>query len=66
MGKVLVIILATCAALAVCVHFVGASRMASTAVSVPPTDHTPAFGITWTILGALVIGGVFYKLVKGK
>jgi hypothetical protein len=66
MGKVLVIILATCAALAVCVHFVGGSRMASTALSVPGTEHTPAFGITWTVIGALVIGGIFYKLVKGK
>jgi hypothetical protein len=66
MGKVLVIILATCAALAVCVHLAGAGRMGSTALSVPGTEHTPAFGITWTVIGALVIGGIFYKLVKGK
>lgn len=66
MGKALVIILATCAALGVLVHFLGGARMASTAVTVPGTEHTPAFGITWTIMGALIIGGVFYKLVKGK
>lgn len=65
MGKILVIILATCAALAVCVHLFGA-RMGSTALTVPGTEHTPAFGLTWTIIGALVIGGVFYKVVKGK
>jgi hypothetical protein len=40
--------------------------MGSTALSVPGTEHTPAFGITWTVIGALVIGGIFYKLVKGK
>jgi hypothetical protein len=64
MGKAFVIILATCAALGILVHFLGAGAMASTAVTVPGTEHTPAIGLTWTILGALIIGGVFYKLVK--
>lgn len=66
MGKWLVIILATCAALGILVHLFGASHMAATAVNVPGTSHTPSFGITWTIMGALVVGGLFYKLVKGK
>jgi hypothetical protein len=66
MGKVLVIILATCAALGIMVHLFGGARLASTALTIPGTDHTPTFGITWTVLGALLIGGIFYKLVKGK
>ena len=66
MGKVLVVVLATCAALALCVHLFGGARMATTALTVPGTEHTPAFGITWTIIGALVIGGLFYKIAKGK
>jgi len=66
MGKWLVVILATCAALGILVHLFGASHMASTAVSVPGTEHTPSFGITWTILGFVLVGGLFYKLVKGK
>lgn len=66
MGKVLVIILATCAALGILVHFFGSASMASTAMTVPGTQHTPSFGLSWFIIGGLVVGGVFYKLVKGK
>jgi hypothetical protein len=57
MGKWLVVILATCAALGILVHLFGASHMSATAVTVPGTEHTPTFGITWTM---------FLKLVKGK
>jgi hypothetical protein len=66
MGKVIVAILATLAALSIAVYLVGANRMASTAYQVPGTEHTPTFGITWTIIGALVIGGLIFKVVKGK
>jgi len=66
MGKVIVIILATCAALGILVHFLGHATMGSTAVTVPNTEHTPAFGLTWFVIGGLFIGGLFYKLVKGK
>ena len=66
MGKILVIILATLAALSLCVFLFGGARMAGTAFTVPGSEHTPAFGVTWTIIGALVIGGLFYKVVKGK
>lgn len=66
MGKALVIVLATLAGLGILVYCVGGTRMSTTALNVPGTEHTPAFGITWTVIGALVLGGVFYKLVKGK
>lgn len=65
MGKFIVIILATCAALGILVHLFG-QHMSSTAVVVPGTEHTPSFALTWTIIGALAVGGVFYKIVKGK
>jgi len=64
MGKAFVIILATCAALGILVHFLGHGTMGATAVTVPGTEHTPAFGLSWFIIGGLICGGVFYKLVK--
>lgn len=66
MGKILVIILATCMALGLLVHFLGANSMGSTAFHFPGTDHTSGFAVTWFVVGGLVIGGLFYKLVKGK
>ena len=63
MGKWLVIILATCAALGILVHFVG-SGMGATALQVPSTQHTPTFAITWFVIGGVVLGGLFYKLIK--
>ena len=64
MGKALVIILATCAALGILVHFFGSGAMGSAALHVPSTSHTPTFGVTWFVIGGLVIGGLFYKLIK--
>ena len=64
MGKALVIILATCAALGILVHFMGQGTMGGTALAVPATQHTPTFAITWFVVGGLVLGGLFYKLVK--
>ena len=64
MGKWIVIILATCAALGMLVHFVGGAAMGGTALQVPATQHTPTFAITWFIIGGLVVSGLFYKLVK--
>ena len=65
MGKFIVILLATCAAVGILVHLFG-HHMATTAVVVPGTEHTPSFALTWTVIGALAVGGVFYKIVKGK
>lgn len=64
MGKALVIILATCAALGILVHFFGSAAMGGAAVHVPGTQHTPTFAVTWFVVGGLVIGGLFYKLIK--
>ena len=64
MGKALVIILATAAALGILVHFFGHGAMGQAAVHVPSTEHTPTFGITWFVVGGLVLGGLFYKLIK--
>lgn len=64
MGKFLVIILATAAALGILVHFLGHHSLATTAVTVPGTEHTPAFGLTWFVIGGLIFGGLFYKLIK--
>lgn len=64
MGKALVIILATCAALGILVHFLGHHSLATTAVTVPGTEHTPAFAVTWFVIGGLIFGGLFYKLIK--
>lgn len=66
MGKFLVAILATLAAVWLVVYFVGVSKMASTAVDVPGTSHTPAFGVTWTLLVAGVLGLLVWRTVKGK
>lgn len=66
MGKVLVILLATFACLAILVHFVGGQTMGSTALNVPGTAHTPAFGLTWTIVLGACIGYGVYRIVKGK
>ena len=66
MGKLIVAFLATCAALAVVIHFVGANRLASTAVTVPGTEHTPTFGITWTLVCGGVIAFAIWRIVKGK
>ena len=55
MGKWLVIILATCAALGILVHLVGHHNMGATALQVPSTEHTPTFAITWFVVGGLVI-----------
>lgn len=66
MGKALVVVLATLAALAFVVYFVGASRVGSVAVDVPSTTHSPAFGVTWTVILLGGFGLMFWKIVKGK
>ena len=64
MGKWLVIFLAAAAALGVLAHLVGRHNLATTALQVPGTEHTPTFAITWFVVGGLVLSGLFYKLVK--
>lgn len=64
MGKVIVALLATCAVCWVAWRFVGAS-MGSTAVTVPATAHTGAFGITWALVLFVVAGIVVWRTVKG-
>ncbi len=66
MGKVLVAILATMAALALVVYFVGASRMTQTAFNVPGTEHTHPFSVTWTLVCGGLIGFAIWRIVKGK
>jgi hypothetical protein len=65
MGKILVIILATCACLWLAFMLVG-TRLTNTAFNVPGTEHTPAFGVTWTIILGAGVGYVIYRIVKGK
>ncbi len=64
MGKWLVILLATACALGILVHFLGHHSLSTTALQVPGTEHTPTFGVTWFVIGGLIFGGLFYKLVK--
>ena len=66
MKQFVVIALATCAALGILIHFLGSSRMASTAVTIPGTEHTPAFGLTWTLVVGGVVGFAIWRIVKGK
>jgi hypothetical protein len=66
MGKLLVIVLATCAALWAVGHFVGWHRLASVAFTVPGTEHTPTFGITWTMMVGACVGYGVYRIVKSK
>ena len=66
MGKVIVAVLATLAALTLVVYFVGASRMTGTALDVPATEHTHSFAITWTMVACAGLGLVIWRVVKGK
>ncbi len=66
MGKFLVAVLATLAAVWMVVYFVGPARMTGTAFSVPATEHTHSFGITWTLLVGGVLGFFIWRTVKGK
>jgi hypothetical protein len=66
MGKFLLIALATLAALGILVHLVGAGHMGTTALTVPGTEHTPGFGLTWTVVAAGVCGLLFWRIAKGK
>ena len=66
MGKFLVGLLAVCAAFALLVHFVGSSRMGTTALNVPGTDHTPSFGLTWGLVCGGVIAFGVWRILKGK
>ena len=66
MGKFLVGLLATCAAMVVLTHVVGAGRLASTAVNVPPTAHTGGFPVSWTLVcGGVIVFGI-RRTLKGK
>ncbi len=66
MGKIIVALLATMAAVWLLVCFVGANKMASTALDVPATSHTHAFPITWTLVAVGVCGLLVWRAVKGK
>lgn len=66
MKKAIITILATMAACWLLVTFVGAARMTSTAVTVPATEHTHSFPITYTVVAALVVGFVFWRWAKNK
>ncbi len=66
MGKIIVVILATCAALGICAYFLGAHRLAGTAFNVPATEHTGAFGVSWFLVLGACVGFGIYKVVKGK
>lgn len=66
MGKFLVGLLAVCAALGLIVHFVGARSMSTTALNVPGTEHTPAFGLTWTLVCGGVLAFGVWRILKGK
>lgn len=66
MGKIIVVILATLAALGILAFFLGYHRLALTAFNVPATQHTPPFGVTWIIVLGSVVGYGIYRVVKGK
>lgn len=66
MGKFIVGLLAVCAAFGLIVHFVGQQSMAHTAVNVPGTEHTPAFGITWGLACGGVLAICVWRILKGK
>lgn len=66
MGKFIVGLLATLAAVWLVVCLFGASKMASTAVDVPATEHTHSFAVTWTVVAFGVCGLLVWRLVKGK
>lgn len=66
MGKVIVAVLATCAALGILFHLFGNNVFGQTAVTVPGTAHTSSFGITWTLVVGGVIGFAVWRIVKGK
>lgn len=66
MGKFFVGLLAVGAALGIIVHLVGAHRMTTTALSVPATEHTSAFPITWTLVCGGVLAFGVWRILKGK
>lgn len=66
MGKVIVALLATLAAVWILVCFVGPAKMSSTALDVPATQHTHSFPITWTLVAVGVCGLLVWRAVKGK
>ena len=66
MGKLFVALLATLAALAILVHFMGQSRMGSTAFSVPGSEHTSPFSVPWVLVCGGLIGFAVWRIVKGK
>lgn len=65
MGKLIVIILATCAAMAL-IFKVAGSHLSTTAVAVPGSENVPTFNITWTLIVGGVVGFAIWRVVKGK
>lgn len=61
MGKVLVAILATMAALWLAFLFIG-PKLGGHAFDVPHFG----WGVTWTMVAGAGLGYVFYKIAKGK
>lgn len=66
MGKLIVGLLATLAAVWLVVCFVGVNKMTSTAYNVPATEHTHSFPITYTLVAFGVCGLVVWRVLKGK
>lgn len=60
MGKILVVILATCAALGILAAFFGVPKLSSTAFNVG------TFGVSWFMVCGGVLGYGIYRIVKGK
>lgn len=66
MWKFIVGLLATLAALGILVKFVGSQSMSTTALNVPGTEHTPGFGLTWTLVCGGVLAFGVWRILKGK
>ena len=61
MGKIIVVVLATVAALWLTFLLVG-PRLGEHAFNVPHFG----WNITWTMVAGACLGGIIYKIVKGK
>ncbi len=60
MGKIIVVLLATLAALSLLAIFFGASRLSGTAFNVG------TFNVSWWLVCGGVLGYGIYRIVKGK
>lgn len=60
MGKIIVVLLATCAALGLLAAFFGVPRLSGTAFNVG------TFNVSWFLVCGAVFGYGIYRIVKGK